>query len=311
MTRAARAQAAAYSLGWAGVRRLPGRATYRAADLAARIATRRGGKGVSRLRSNLSRVDPELDEAGLDELVLAGMRSYLRYYVDSFRLPGLSRADIVRAVRVEGDAPVREELEAGRGVVMGLAHQGNWDLAGAWGVVELGAIVTVAERLEPPEAFEAFLTFRERLGMTILALGDDGVFQDLVRAVRGGAVVPLLMDRDLSHTGIEVTLAGHSAMLARGPAMLASVTRCLLVPVSTWYEPVPPEGDDVFGSGRRLVVTFHPAVDVPGDLPADERVRAATQGCADALGRGIAQHPEDWHMLQRVFTADLDPGRVP
>jgi KDO2-lipid IV(A) lauroyltransferase len=30
-----------------------------------------------------------------------------------------------------------------------------------------------------------------------------------------------------------------------------------------------------------------------------------TQACADALASGIAEHPVDWHMLQRVFVADL------
>ncbi|HWD79563.1 MAG TPA: hypothetical protein VG497_11790 [Kribbella sp.] len=26
-----------------------------------------------------------------------------------------------------------------------------------------------------------------------------------------------------------------------------------------------------------------------------------TQRCADAFAAGIAEHPEDWHMLQRIF----------
>jgi len=26
-----------------------------------------------------------------------------------------------------------------------------------------------------------------------------------------------------------------------------------------------------------------------------------TQRCADAFATGIAAHPEDWHMLQRIF----------
>jgi KDO2-lipid IV(A) lauroyltransferase len=30
-----------------------------------------------------------------------------------------------------------------------------------------------------------------------------------------------------------------------------------------------------------------------------------TQAMADAFGSGIAQHPEDWHMLQRLWIADL------
>lgn len=35
-----------------------------------------------------------------------------------------------------------------------------------------------------------------------------------------------------------------------------------------------------------------------------------TQALADAFASGIADHPEDWHMLQRLWLADLDerPG---
>ena len=34
-----------------------------------------------------------------------------------------------------------------------------------------------------------------------------------------------------------------------------------------------------------------------------------TQALADRFTEAIAEHPQDWHMLQRVFTADLDPAR--
>jgi hypothetical protein len=33
-----------------------------------------------------------------------------------------------------------------------------------------------------------------------------------------------------------------------------------------------------------------------------------TQQLARAFEAAIAQHPEDWHMPQKVFVADLDPG---
>ncbi|CAM5488506.1 Phosphatidylinositol mannoside acyltransferase OS=Streptomyces glaucescens OX=1907 GN=SGLAU_06160 PE=4 SV=1 [Streptomyces glaucescens] len=32
-----------------------------------------------------------------------------------------------------------------------------------------------------------------------------------------------------------------------------------------------------------------------------------TQALADAFAQGIADHPEDWHMLQRLWLSDLDP----
>ena len=65
--------------GFATVRALPAPAAYRLFDLIADVSTRRGGKGVDRLRSNYARVRPELGERELDALVKAGMRSYLRY----------------------------------------------------------------------------------------------------------------------------------------------------------------------------------------------------------------------------------------
>jgi KDO2-lipid IV(A) lauroyltransferase len=58
------------------------------------------------------------------------------------------------------------------------------------------------------------------------------------------------------------------------------------------------------------VVTFHDEVSVAGPPPtgsADRReaVLALTQRCVDALSAAIRESPQDWHMLQRVFVADL------
>jgi lauroyl/myristoyl acyltransferase len=35
-----------------------------------------------------------------------------------------------------------------------------------------------------------------------------------------------------------------------------------------------------------------------------------TQQIACFFEESIREHPQDWHMLQRVFTADLDPERL-
>ena len=41
-----------------------------------------------------------------------------------------------------------------------------------------------------------------------------------------------------------------------------------------------------------------------------EKVAAMSQQLARVFEQAIAEHPQDWHMLQRVFTADLDPARL-
>jgi KDO2-lipid IV(A) lauroyltransferase len=35
-----------------------------------------------------------------------------------------------------------------------------------------------------------------------------------------------------------------------------------------------------------------------------------TQAMASVFEQAIREHPENWHMLQRVFTRDLDPERL-
>ncbi|HEX8972770.1 phosphatidylinositol mannoside acyltransferase [Oryzihumus sp.] len=301
-----RAGLTAYRAGWSLVRRLPERVAYAVFDLIAVVAARRGGSGVARMRANYARVRPELDAAGLDALVRAGMRSYLRYWCEAFRLPDLTEADLVARVRTVGDAPVRAHLGAGRPAVMFLGHMGNWDLAGAWSTTQLAPVTTVAERLRPEELYDEFLGFRERLGMRILPLtGGSDVFRELTTALRASAFVALLADRDLTAGGVEVDFCGHRARMAVGPAALAVTTGAALHPVSVHYE------RRATGRGYELVIVFHDRVEVPASGTTRDKVATMTQACADALTAAVREHTEDWHMMQRVFVEDLDPARTP
>ncbi|MEP7369445.1 MAG: phosphatidylinositol mannoside acyltransferase [Dermatophilaceae bacterium] len=295
-----RATLAGYRAGWSLVRRMPARLAYSSFDLLADVAWRRRGKGVERMRSNYATVRPELTPDELNALVRAGMRSYLRYWCDSFRLPDCSVEDLVGGVRAVGDGPVRAQLQSGRSAVIFLGHMGNWDFGGAWSTTQLAPVTTVAERLKPEELFDEFVGFREGLGMRIIPLttGSD-VFRELTKACKAGALVALLADRDLTHGGIEVDFCGQRARMAVGPAALALNTGAVLYPCTVHYEPNPR------GHGWRTVVTFHDAVEVPAQGTTREKVQAMTQSCANVLGQAVRAHTHDWHMMQRVFSKDL------
>jgi phosphatidylinositol dimannoside acyltransferase len=294
----------AYTLGWKLVSALPEAIAYPLFTLIADVVWWKRGKGVLRLEANLARAVPTADAAGLRALSRAGMRSYLRYWCDAFRMPGWSRERTVSTCRVENEDVLRGAFVGGSGVVVALAHHGNWDHAGAWSTFELAKVTTVAERLKPEELFDRFLAFRESLGMEILPLtGGGSVFGTLVQRVKNGGFVPLLCDRDLTDKGVPVTLLGEKARMAAGPAALALVTGAPLLPMNIYYERLPR------GSAARwgIVLQVHPPVPVPAEGRRPEQLAAMMQSCADALGGGIARHPEDWHMLQRVFEADLEP----
>jgi lauroyl/myristoyl acyltransferase len=292
-----------FTLGWRIVRALPERPAYLVFSLIAQFVWLRQGRGVRQLEANLARVVPEASAMKLKSLTRKGMHSYMRYWCDTFRLPDWTPERILATCRVENDEPVRTSLAEGRGVVMALPHSGNWDHAGAWSTLALAPVTTVMERLRPEELFERFLHFRQRLGMEILPLtGGGDLFGVLVRRLRRGGFVPLLADRDLTATGVPVTLFGETARMAAGPASLALVSGAALYPVTLHYERLPAGAPARWG----VVVTFHPEV-VPPDGERSEQLAVMTQACADALEAGIAQYPQDWHMLQRVFVADLVP----
>lgn len=292
----------AFLCAWRVLRLLPAGLAYRLFDLAADRTYAANGSSVERLRANYARVRPDLTGPQLEDLVAKGVRASLRYYVEAFRLPAVSGDHVDSTVRFEGAMPeLKSHLLAGRPVLAFLGHTGNWDLAGVWCARHLGTVVTVAEKLEPEEMFRAFLDYREGLGMRILP-AEKGTFAKLREQLATGepVVMPLLADRDLSASGVEVDLCGHRARMAAGPAALAVETRYPLFPVTLRHERV--------GRVWGMVVTIHDAVEVP---PAAEprAVARTTQACADAFGAAITEHTQDWHMMQRVFVEDLDPAR--
>lgn len=293
-----------FRLGWRAVRLMPATAAYTVFQNIADIAYRRGGKQVDRLRSNYATVRPELSPPELNTLTREGMRSYMRYWCDAFRMPDWSREQIFDGIRIVGDPPIRDAVARGRGWVGFLGHLGNWDHAGAWGSLEVAPLTTVAERLEPEELYEAFVDYRARIGISILPLtGGSNTFSQLASAVRSNRLVPLLADRDLTDKGIKVDLLGHRTRMAAGPAALSHVTKAPLQAVTMHYEPHPDRRPGP--AGYRSVVTFSPVL-TSAAASREDRIADLTQQCADHLGDTIRRHTQDWHMMQRVFLADLD-----
>ncbi|MCU1691212.1 MAG: lipid biosynthesis acyltransferase [Frankiales bacterium] len=279
----------AYAGGWAVVRALPEPVAVALFDAGADLAWRRGGKGVDRLTANLARVARLDSDRQRQDLTRAALRSYARYWREVFRLQGTTREQVVGGMRTTGEPAFRAALASGRGVVLALPHSGNWDHAGAWCGATGAPFTTVAERLEPASLFDRFVAFRQSLGMEVLPLtgGTRPPTEVLTERLEAGGMLCLLADRDLSARGVEVRFFGAAARMPAGPATLALRTGAALVPVTL-----------AFGAEGEWLCTFHdevPHTDVP----------AMTQALADAFAAGLAAHPADWHMLQKLWLEDL------
>lgn len=304
--------ASVYTFAWRNAAKIPEPVLRGLFTLVADVTWLRHGKSVRRMEANYSRVRPDLDAAAVRRLSRAGMRSYMRYFREAFTLQSISPEGLRARVRVEGyDEHVRPVVDGGGAVSLALGHLGNWDLAGAYGSQYLASVLTVAERLKPDELFDEFVRFRGSLGINVLALGSHDVLASLIRGAKEGSkLIPLLSDRDLTSRGIEVDLAGHRARVAAGPALVGLEAGVPVHAVGITYERLRGARRRAAGTPWGIVIRFYPPLPVPdAGLPRDERARLLTQGWVDQLTRTIVEHTQDWHMLQRVFVADLGPAR--
>lgn len=284
-----------YGAGWAVVKALPRSVVWPAFRAGADRAFRSNGPGAQRLRRNLRQVvGPSMPEPELDLLVRDGLRSYARYWMDAFQLPRYSPRELNDLFALENYELLGKAVESGTGCVVALSHSGNWDVAGAWVCAQGWPITTVAERLKPEGLYQKFLEYRTSLGMEIIPTvgGERAPLEILTERVGAGHVVPLLADRDLSARGVEVRFFGGRTRMPAGPAMLALRTGAPLYVVSLWYE------------GHRTCGVLEGPIVPPQDGSLDVRVRSVTQTIADMLARRIAEHPQDWHMLQRLWLAE-------
>ena len=277
-----------YATCWRILRALPATSAYKFGDLVAELARSKNGKSIARLRRNLQRVKPEFSKSELEALVKKSMRSYLRYWVDTFRFPDWSKEQILNSVKTINEKYFYESLAAGKGLIVALPHAGNWDHAGAFFCAQGIKLTTVVEHLKPERLFRRFLAHREAMGMEALDL-NLRVTATLAERLRSGTLVALVSDRDLSKSGIKVNFFDGIAKMPSGPAALALQTGAALVTAYVSY------------TETGICIEFEAPIPVPVSGSREDKIATMTQLCADSFARNISRYPEDWHMLQRIW----------
>ena len=187
-------------------------------------------------------------------------------------------------------------MAAGRGVVLALPHLGRWEWGGAWLNLQGYPMTAVAETIEPPELYEWFVSQRQALGLTIVALAPEagGI---LLRTLRNGGLVGLLCDRDLVGNGVEVEFFGERTTLPAGPATLALRTGAVLLPTAVYG-----------GPGRHHTAVILPPVPVERTGRLRDDVTRITQVVAHDLERLIRRAPDQWYLFQPNWPSDGGAG---
>ena len=235
-----------------------------------------------------------MSDAALEREVRRTFRSYARYWMESFRLAKTSPSALDGGMTWEGVGHLEDAIAGGKGAISVMPHLGGWDFGAAW-FCALGYPVTVvAERIEPPELFDWFVSLRSDMGMKVVPLGPEAGTA-VLRALKHNELVGLICDRDIGGTGIEVEFFGERTTLPSGPATLALRTGAPIIPTAVYFRG---------RTGHHGVMRPPIVAERQGRMRED--VARVTQAVADELEALIRIAPDQWHLLQPNWPSDRE-----
>jgi KDO2-lipid IV(A) lauroyltransferase len=277
-----------YLFAWKFIGILPEKMAYALASFVADFVFKKNSKGVKRLRSNYKRVKPEISDKELNHLTKLGMRSYLRYWFDTFRLNKWSKNRIIETTYVIRENLLRDPIALKKGCIVALPHAGNWDHAAAYFCSTGITLTAVVEKLKPEAIFRKFLDYRSSIGIEPISHKEKTI-PILLERLRSGKLVALVADRDMSRSGVEVDFLGGVAKMPSGPAILAIESGAPLLTAYIRY------------LDKGIEITFDETIKLPVSGTKEEQIKIVTQSIANNFAKRIKDSPVDWHMLQRIW----------
>lgn len=253
----------------------------------------RAARGPRRLAlSNLTLAYGELQSRGqIRRLGRAVFREMGRNVVDVARLPRVTAENVDGLVRVDGLSHLESAYGVGKGVVAVSAHLGNFELMGAYLAFKGFAVTVVASPLYDARLDALLLENRVRSGLEVVPR--DRATSAVLRALRKGHVVGLLVDQDTRGAGIAVPFFGHPARTPTGPAVLADRAGAPIVPMAIHRLP-----DDTH------LVTVRPPIRPAGRTPED--VEKTTRAYTGELERFIRKAPAQWVWMHDRWKASKE-----
>jgi len=211
---------------------------------------------------------------------------------------GIRDADLEQLVRFEGWDRYESARARGRGVVVAVAHFGNWELL-ARATARRGVPLTAITRALRGRLNQRLLAARREGGLR--ELPDKGSSGAALRLLRRGETLAVVIDQNMRPSrGVFVEFFGEPACTTPAAAVLALRTGAPLLAV------FPVRGPD----GTHRVWVEGPFAPPPGTR-GRSAVKALTQEVTRAVERAVRAHPDHWFWVHRRWKTRPPEGLPP
>lgn len=269
----------------------------------ARLAVRLRRSDVRRAQANLQVAFPELDIAQRDQLLAASVEALGTNFFDTLAAHRLLKSSGRAGPRVTeapcvltGGQPVAHVIaelgRPGHGVLLLCGHIGCWEVLGGYLAQQLAqisrlplAVVTGTVHNQPVN--ELLQRRRARLGLKVLPRQDGAT--ELLRHLRAGGVVAILLDQNTQAQSLVVPFFGRPAPTPSGIGKIAM----------RYGLPVLPVG--IQRTGREHVVSHLPPVMPQAYDKQDLAEFLAT--CNLQLETMIRRNPAEWVWFHKRWSS--------
>lgn len=235
----------------------------------------------------LARSFPEKTPDERREIYAAMCRHQALNLVEILRFAGGREEEIRARIEVSGEEVVKQALERGKGVLVLIAHFGNYDLMGLFASRLLGYPVTIITKtLKNQRLNELWWELRQKAGLKTLP--SHNAYRACVRALRRNELVGFMLDQNRpSGQGVFVDFFGKPASTTPGLAMMSAQTGAPVVPVFMRRRP----------DGRHVLEAL-PVIEPPPDRK-EETLRACTAAYTKIIEDEIRRDPAQWMWLHK------------
>ena len=266
---------------------LPLRPSLALASFCAWVGWRLAGTTRRRMLAHLAIAFPQL---GPDELEGLGQRSlrHLGWLAAEMLAVRSYDRELERYVTfVPGaEEKLRAAMAPGHGLVMVSGHVGHWELLARRLVRGGVSCASVARSGTSPILHTLLSRFRAAGKFDVLLRDDPGTARAIIRTLRQGRLLGLLIDQDTDVQGAMVPFFGRPAWTPRAAGDLALRFKAPVAVIwSRRRGPAP-------GDGHELSIELVPYDDAAPDREA-ESLRI-TARCTALLEQAIRDRPEEW-----------------
>ncbi len=198
-------------------------------------------------------------------------------------LPNLDKARADRLVEWEGLEHLEAAVAHERGVVLFTGHCGNWEWMAAAIALAGFRMNVIAREIEESRFNDYIVASRARFGIDTIGRGSSSSAREIIRTLRGGSILGVLIDQNIRTEVVKVPFFGHPAPTPVGPAKLAVKSEAVVIA----------------GFAERRDGRHHIRFEPPIDTREIRDPREITRIMTESIEAQVRRVPEQWVWMHK------------